>query len=240
MGKYIDDLVARGVLHKGDETPFEDLSREVTAEEKRVRAIERKVKLKKYVQKSLFNSAKDDDPHGFLKDWPTEGKDWDDYYGSIQDSKESNYKYVAPTKWISAGGVVVDGLTPEALQMVYLVRPAGSAFGKLTLPKGRGEEGESLETTAMREVAEEAGISARFLPDGYLGDFDGSSSKTNYYMMFRVKDTGKGHDDEIERVELMHIDEAIKQVGLASNWRDEKVLKLAKEKIQAILANMGR
>jgi 8-oxo-dGTP pyrophosphatase MutT (NUDIX family) len=48
------------------------------------------------------------------------------------------------------------------------IRPAGKPAGLWALPKGRIDDGESGETTALREVEEETGASGRSL--GKLGD----------------------------------------------------------------------
>ena len=48
------------------------------------------------------------------------------------------------------------------------IRPAGKPAGLWALPKGRIDEGESGEETALREVAEETGARGRSL--GKLGD----------------------------------------------------------------------
>jgi 8-oxo-dGTP pyrophosphatase MutT (NUDIX family) len=52
--------------------------------------------------------------------------------------------------------------------MVAAIRPAGKPKGLWALPKGRIDEGESGEATALREVAEETGARGRSL--GKLGD----------------------------------------------------------------------
>jgi 8-oxo-dGTP pyrophosphatase MutT (NUDIX family) len=66
----------------------------------------------------------------------------------------------------SAGGVLVrpdgDGWSMAA------IRPAGRPVGLWALPKGQIDEGETGETTALREVAEETGAYGRSL--GKLGD----------------------------------------------------------------------
>ncbi|MEF2277865.1 NUDIX hydrolase [Deinococcus sp. YIM 134068] len=54
-----------------------------------------------------------------------------------------------------AGGVVLDGLG-----RVLLVRYRSGAWA---FPKGHVEPGETLEQTAVREVAEETGVTARIL-----------------------------------------------------------------------------
>jgi 8-oxo-dGTP pyrophosphatase MutT (NUDIX family) len=66
----------------------------------------------------------------------------------------------------SAGGVLVRRLGGR--WMVAAIRPAGKPAGLWALPKGRIEEGESGEATALREVAEETGAQGRSL--GKLGE----------------------------------------------------------------------
>ena len=66
----------------------------------------------------------------------------------------------------SAGGVLVRRLNGR--WMVAAIRPQGRPAGLWALPKGRIDPGESGETTALREIAEETGARGRSL--GKLGD----------------------------------------------------------------------
>jgi len=66
----------------------------------------------------------------------------------------------------SAGGVLVREL--DGRWMVAAIRPAGRPEGLWALPKGQIDAGESGEATALREVAEETGVTGRSL--GKLGD----------------------------------------------------------------------
>jgi 8-oxo-dGTP pyrophosphatase MutT (NUDIX family) len=66
----------------------------------------------------------------------------------------------------SAGGVLVRRL--RGRWMVAAIKPAGRAKPVWALPKGLIDRGESAETTALREVAEETGVEA--VPLGKLGD----------------------------------------------------------------------
>ena len=66
----------------------------------------------------------------------------------------------------SAGGVLVRRL--RGRWMMAAIRPAGKPPGLWALPKGRIDEGERGEETALREVAEETGARGRSL--GKLGD----------------------------------------------------------------------
>jgi 8-oxo-dGTP pyrophosphatase MutT (NUDIX family) len=66
----------------------------------------------------------------------------------------------------SAGGVVVRRL--RGRWRVAAIRPAGKDDGVWALPKGNIDQGESAESTALREVEEETGVHGRSL--GKLGD----------------------------------------------------------------------
>jgi len=66
----------------------------------------------------------------------------------------------------SAGAVLVRRLRGRA--MVAAIRPAGKPAGTWALPKGQIDAGERAEATALREVAEETGVTGRSL--GKLGD----------------------------------------------------------------------
>jgi 8-oxo-dGTP pyrophosphatase MutT (NUDIX family) len=66
----------------------------------------------------------------------------------------------------SAGGVLVRRL--RGRWMLAAIRPGGRPAGLWALPKGRIDEGERAEETALREVAEETGAHGRSL--GKLGD----------------------------------------------------------------------
>jgi 8-oxo-dGTP pyrophosphatase MutT (NUDIX family) len=66
----------------------------------------------------------------------------------------------------SAGGVLVRRL--HGRWVLAAIRPAGKKPGTWALPKGRIDDGERGEETALREVAEETGAQGRSL--GKLGD----------------------------------------------------------------------
>jgi 8-oxo-dGTP pyrophosphatase MutT (NUDIX family) len=66
----------------------------------------------------------------------------------------------------SAGGVLVRRLQGE--WVVAAIRPGGKQPGVWALPKGRIDEGERGEATALREVEEETGAHGRVV--GKLGD----------------------------------------------------------------------
>lgn len=72
----------------------------------------------------------------------------------------------------SAGGLVVDGLDDATGQLRAALIGRIDRRGRLlwSMPKGHVEHGETVEETAMREVAEETGIHGQIL--GSLGSID--------------------------------------------------------------------
>jgi 8-oxo-dGTP pyrophosphatase MutT (NUDIX family) len=83
------------------------------------------------------------------------------------------------------GGVVI-----AAGRQVLLREPAGHFGGYVwTFPKGGPEAGERPEDTATREVFEETGVVCRIV--GRIpGAFDGRWTRTIYFVMVVVQDTG--------------------------------------------------
>jgi 8-oxo-dGTP pyrophosphatase MutT (NUDIX family) len=68
-------------------------------------------------------------------------------------TKPKNPKRIRATREYTAGGVVFRR-TDVGLQILMIQ----DRLGRWTIPKGHVEEGESLEQTAVREVAEETGL----------------------------------------------------------------------------------
>jgi ADP-ribose pyrophosphatase YjhB (NUDIX family) len=130
-------------------------------------------------------------------------------------------------------------LSRQAIDYVWVIKPSGSYGSSWSLPKGRKDEGSTLEETATREVLEESGLMAKFIPNGYLGSHEGSSSTTHYYLMVQTTGNPLDHDFETEKVLLLKIDDAIALMEKDYNRRDERVLKLAKEKIDLLKSNLG-
>jgi len=116
----------------------------------------------------------------------------------------------------SAGGVLVRRL--RGRWMMAAIRPGGKPAGLWALPKGQIGEGESGETTALREVAEETGASGRSL--GKLGDirywfnWDGErifkvvSFFLVRYETGRLGDLPEEHRHEVDAVRWLPLDEA--------------------------------
>jgi 8-oxo-dGTP pyrophosphatase MutT (NUDIX family) len=116
----------------------------------------------------------------------------------------------------SAGGVVVRRL--RGRWMVAAIRPGGKPEGTWALPKGLIGPGERAEGTALREVAEETGVSAT--PDGKLGDiryvytwagervFKVVSFFLFRYARGRLGDIPEEHAHEVAEAAWLPLDEA--------------------------------
>ena len=118
----------------------------------------------------------------------------------------------------SAGGVLVRRL--DGRWVMAAIRPAGKKPGTWALPKGRIDEGERGEETALREVAEETGAHGRSL--GKLGDvrywfnWDGErifkvvSFFLVRYASGRLGDIPASHRHEVAEARWLPLDEAPK------------------------------
>lgn len=117
---------------------------------------------------------------------------------------------------ISAGGVVYK--KQEGRYLVLVCKHSG--YHKWVLPKGRIEEGEELETTALREVEEEVGVKASIIsslgdPEEYVFTLNGEhiAKKVYYFLMEYVSGVETEHDFEMEDVRWTTFDEAIELMG---------------------------
>ena len=120
-------------------------------------------------------------------------------------------------KWTSAGGVVYK--EEEEQIQICLVKPTNGFGGhKWTLPKGKVDPGESIKQAALREVREEAGVIGSI--ESYLGEYEGSSSITHFFIMSVVEDN-LGTDFETEEVRFVSVDKAMK---MFTSSRDLNVL----------------
>jgi 8-oxo-dGTP pyrophosphatase MutT (NUDIX family) len=119
----------------------------------------------------------------------------------------------------SAGGVVVRRM--QGRWWLAAIRPAGKDEGIWALPKGLIAPGDSSEATALREVAEETGVSGESL--GKLGDvkyvytasWAGGERIFKVVSFFLVRATGgrigelpPEHAHEVAEVRWLPLDEA--------------------------------
>jgi|GEM_PF-311641 len=103
---------------------------------------------------------------------------------------------------------------------VWIVQPKRGFGGyEGTFPKGRMEEGLSMQANAIKEAYEESGLKVKIT--GFAGDHEGDMTKTRYYYAEREGGDPSQHDDETEGVVLAPPDKA---EGFLNRSRDLKVL----------------
>lgn len=131
-------------------------------------------------------------------------------------------KQAEPTKWVSAGGVVVP--SKDDFSKVLVIKPSNN-YGPWSFPKGRIDEGETQIVAAAREVLEETGIRAKVLKlagRAYLGSGKGSHSVTHYYLMVRTGGTPHA-TDETDKALFVPWDQAINLFVRSGNKRDPRI-----------------
>lgn len=116
------------------------------------------------------------------------------------------------TTKLAAGGVVLRRSNKGVLEVLVVHRPR---YDDWSLPKGKLDEGESLEATAKREVEEETGLVCRIVRKLTVAEYmyvttRGERPKeVHYYLM--VPQAGKlreEKDDEIDSVVWLPVAEA--------------------------------
>jgi 8-oxo-dGTP pyrophosphatase MutT (NUDIX family) len=113
----------------------------------------------------------------------------------------------------SAGGIVVS--TQHGRQsLVVGMRRRGRDAVTWTLPKGTPHAGETLEETALREVAEETGLEVRIVEPlsaieyAFVQDASRIRKTVHYFLMEPTGGDLSRHDAEFERVRWVPFDEA--------------------------------
>jgi 8-oxo-dGTP pyrophosphatase MutT (NUDIX family) len=126
---------------------------------------------------------------------------------------------------VSAGGVVVRGgedVKEEQIVVIVPTRRAPDGSRVLALPKGHIDPGETALAAAEREVREETGILAE--PVGELGQArywyrrDGRtiSKSVSFYLFRHVGGNTDDHDDEVEEVRWIGLNDALTALTHAS------------------------
>jgi 8-oxo-dGTP pyrophosphatase MutT (NUDIX family) len=113
----------------------------------------------------------------------------------------------------SAGGIVVSADRDRPSLVIGMRRRSRDAV-TWTLPKGTPDPGESVEETALREVAEETGLEVRIvepLPSieyAFIQDGTRIHKTVHYFLMESTGGDLSRHDHEFERVRWVPFDEA--------------------------------
>ena len=113
----------------------------------------------------------------------------------------------------SAGGIVVRS-ERDGRSLVVGMRRRDRDTVTWTLPKGTPTAGETLEQTALREVAEETGLDVRITAPLPSIDYSFTQAGTrihktvHYFLMEPVGGDLSRHDHEFERVRWVRFDDA--------------------------------
>jgi ADP-ribose pyrophosphatase YjhB (NUDIX family) len=142
----------------------------------------------------------------------------------------------------SAGGLVVDGLDRD-VPVVALIRTATRRGCKRwTVPKGHIEIGEKAEQAAIREIAEETGISGEILAPLGTSEYwfkaqDRIVHKTVHHYLLRFVDGELcANDHEVVEVAWVPLDELPSRFSHA----DERELGQIAADLVAVLRTQGR
>ena len=117
---------------------------------------------------------------------------------------------------VSAGGVLYRPAEPKRYQVALVGRSAQGTWG---LPKGTPSEGESIEQTALREVAEETGIKPKLVaPLGSIQYYFVARNTrfhkvVHFYLMEAVGGDVSQHDHEYDLVEWFDLDDAVERLS---------------------------
>ena len=132
---------------------------------------------------------------------------------------------MALTELVRAAGGVLRRAGPNGVEVLLVHRPR---YDDWTFPKGKAHPGESDEETAVREVEEETGLSARLgveLPSTRYRDSRGRPKVVRYWTMQPESGSFEPHD-EIDEIRWMPVGEA---ASALSYERDHDVLEALRQ-----------
>ncbi len=132
------------------------------------------------------------------------GKVWEVLYNLQEEPANVSVK--------AYGGVVLD-----KDDRVLLRRPKGDFDGYVwTFPKGRPDAGETPEQTALREVKEETGYSAKVIRK-LPGSFRGGTSVSEYFLMSPARSPSPFDSKETSAIRWATLDKAAELIGMTTN-----------------------
>jgi 8-oxo-dGTP pyrophosphatase MutT (NUDIX family) len=129
----------------------------------------------------------------------------------------------------AAGGLVVRRLQGKGARILLVHRPR---YDDWSLPKGKAENGEAPEQTALREVEEETGFRCRLgaeLGRTRYRDSRGRRKEVRYWLMEPDADTGFEPNAEVDRIRWCSPRQA---AGLLSYDHDRRLVASVDEELQ--------
>src|SRR5690606_20548530 len=104
-------------------------------------------------------------------------------------------------------------------------------YGKISLPKGKMEEGETVEQTALREIEEETGLKGRIVAPidqikyQYRHEAKGTVDKeVHYYLVEAIGGTMQPQEEEIRGVEWFAPEEAWRRQRQSGYDNNDRIL----------------
>lgn len=161
-------------------------------------------------------------PFAPWEDAPTEVVGWNYVEGQIPDLPEPPLPEAltfAGKPKEQAAGVIIE----EPDGRVWVMRPT-NGFGNYdaTFPKGRADDGISLQAVAIKEAFEETGLKVEIT--GYHGDIERTTTVARYYTARRVGGTPAAMGWEAQGVQLVPRDEL---ESVLNSTIDHKILALS-------------
>jgi 8-oxo-dGTP pyrophosphatase MutT (NUDIX family) len=153
-------------------------------------------------------------------------------------NKPKNSKHSKAVREYTAGGVVFRRLG-ERVEILMIQ----DRLGRWTIPKGHVEEGESLEQTALREVAEETGLTQFRLGEKldklhffYRKDGKLIFMTTHVFLMEALGDTDAVIPEDSEGIVDAKWFGSEEALGLIEYRDTERLFRLGLDKVQAAAA----
>ncbi len=145
-------------------------------------------------------------PFATWREAPTSLDDWSQVPGQLPDLVEPPFD---PQGKQPAAGLIIE----ESDGRIWIVCPTNRFAGcAASFPKGRADEGLSLQVTAIKETFEETGLQVAIT--GLVGDFPGVITLARYYRARRVGGTPADMGWESQAVLLVPKNQLVAVVNL--------------------------
>ena len=154
-------------------------------------------------------------PCATWREAPTSLDDWSRVPGQLPDLAEPPFD---PQGKQPAAGLIIE----ESDGRIWIVCPTNRFAGcAASYPKGRADEGLSLQVTAIKETFEETGLQVAIT--GLVGDFPGVITQARYYRARRVGGTPADMGWESQAVLLVPKNQLVAVVNLP---RDQELARM--------------